>query len=133
VPLWGKSLLRAGESATRGTFVVFADPPGPNLPPGTAVTLRAEFTDGEGKPIPTSPGTTWSTPSERESGTLDGQFGELAKGKDAETPLAALRITLPEKPGAYVQVMARYTDRYGRPYSADAVFVLKGTKPRTKL
>lgn len=130
VPLWGKSLMHSGAVIQRGNFVVLSDPPGPSLAPGTIVTLRAEFTDATGKDIPTWPGTTWSSPSEKESGVLQSAFGRLAKDKDGQIPLSALRVTLPEKPGAIVQVMATYTDRYGHAYTADSVFLLKrGTKP----
>ncbi|MGC4042865.1 MAG: O-antigen ligase family protein [Armatimonas sp.] len=130
VPLWGQSLMRSGEATKRGTFVLISDPPGPSLKPGTIVTLRAEFTDANGKTLPTLPGTTWSSPSEKESGALSISLGELlAKDVDPPIRLSAVRLTLPEKPGAIVQVMASFTDRYGHAYTADSVFLLKGTKP----
>lgn len=132
LPLWGRSLGQR-PLAERGEFVVVSDPPGPNLPPGTTVTLRAEFTDASGKKVSTSPGTTWEVPSERESGTLRGGFGRLRPDVQSTLTLAAARLTLPSKPGAIVQVMARYNDREGRPYSADAVFRIQsgaGTNSR---
>jgi O-antigen ligase len=130
VPLWGRSLIAQADKEPRGTFNVVSDPPGPKLLPGQSVTLRAVFTDSAGKEASTSPGTTWEVPSERESGTLNGGFGQDAVGKDAEIKQALLQLTLPSKPGAIVQVMARYSDRRGRAYTADAVFILQGTKTK---
>ena len=118
---WGRSL--GATSVPRGQFVLIADPPGPSAPPGQLVTIRAEFTDGRGKIVNSSPGTTWEVPSERESGALKGGVGALLTKENVAE--AVIRVTLPEKPGAIVQIMARYSDRNGRPYAADQIFLIR--------
>ena len=123
VPLWGRKLAASPRDDARGTFVLLSDPVGPKVKPGTIVTIRARFTDRKGKPLNTAPGTTWEIPSERESGKLNGGIGQFIPQGTKEVQ-AVLRITLPEKPGSIVQVMARFTDRAGRAYNADRVFLL---------
>lgn len=123
VPLWGRRLNASPQMAGRGAFELLSDPAGPKLAPGTTVTLRAQFRDAFGKRQNTSPGTTWELPSERESGSLKGGIGQLVPEPGSETQ-AALQVTLPNKPGSVVQVMARYTDRSGRAYTGSQVFLL---------
>ena len=123
VPLWGKRLRASPTDSRRGTFILLSNPEGPSVSPGTSVTIRAQFTDGRGKRANTSPGTTWDLPSERESGALNGSIGQLIPKPGDETQ-AALRVTLPDKPGI-VQIMARFTDRAGRGYIASQIFLLK--------
>ena len=123
VPFWGKRLGKQASQLPRGSFLLLSQPTGPELPPGTTVTLRAQYTDAFGKRLNTTPGTTWENPSARETGDLKGGIGQLVPKRGAETQ-AALRLTLPEKPG-YVQIMARFTDREGRRYNADYIFKVK--------
>lgn len=124
VPLWGKRLGASPTDSPRGTFILLSNHEGPSVSPGTSVTIRAQFTDGRGKRANTSPGTTWELPSERESGALNGGIGQLIPEPGAETQ-AAIRVTLPDKPGGIVQIMARFNDRAGRGYIASQIFLLK--------
>lgn len=124
---WGWRQTARGKTLARGTLQVVASPPRA-LRVGESVVLTANFTDENGKPINTIPGTTWQI------------LGQPAQVSQAQVQLTAtldnntrdlyhstFRVLPPPAMDA-LQVRALYRDRYGRQYEAQVLKVIGNDK-----
>ncbi len=115
---WGVRQHARGKTLPRGTFQIIATPGRP-LKPGESVAWVARFTDEQGKPVNTMPGTIWQLHAEaavvnRADARLIGQ----ADPADKNLILSGFRLTLPLTAREPLSVRGTYRDRYGRTYEA---------------
>jgi len=147
VLLWAFVLRTKGEAQPRGVLQVVATPDGPVVP-GVSTLWTAKFTDGEGHPRRTLPGTAWQL--QGDPATFSRAEMQLMRIPAPEQPhkkedldksaepardkaeMSGYRLLLPLATSVTGQVtlQATYRDEYGRRYEAWSIKTIQSQPSR---
>lgn len=113
----GFQIRQRGASLPQGKLEVIATPSG-RQPAGTLVTWTAQFTDENGRPVPTMPGTVWTVQADQTVIAMaDGGLQRMTVSKTFANSTFYMRMPPFNEP---IRVEAKYWDAYGRVYTAEA-------------
>lgn len=117
----GNRVVEAGKTAPPGRFMVTIprEQQYYDVRPGTRITAKSFFRDGNGVERQTSPGTRWEIAAKDDLSDLNAAFSRLdGKHNDLSTIFhSGFTVVIP--PGAKsraITIIGHYNDDYGRPY-----------------